>query len=221
MDNKFNLKTRRSAPDKKVLMIVGGVVAVAIVIGIVLALVLPKGDGGESGDNGNGNSVIEPTTEEQMKMTKELLDKVLDVEIDGYYYSEDNPVSNDVVAFSMRNKSDKNVSIGVEIGAYDKDDNLLETSAVFADNVSPNETQRFEIFAYTNLTADQLKSSTYKVYRVWTEETTASSATPEPAPVVEEPEPEPEPEPEAEPEAEAEPENTGEDNQESGETEGE
>ena len=201
MYNKFKIGGDDSKKfNKKTIFIIGGVVVIAIIIGILIAVFMPKGEPNTpSGNNGN-STTIEPTTEEQQRVTKETLEKYVSVDISGYYESEDNPVSKDVVGLSIKNISNEILSITIELGAYNTSGELLETSAIYAENVNPGGTQAFEMFAYTNLTADQLKTASYKVYRAWTDKNEIIVTIPEETATEPEPTPEPEEEPTPEPE---------------------
>ena len=168
MYNKFKISGDDSkGSNKKTIFIIGGVVVLAIIIGILIAVFIPKGDPGATSDDG-GNSSVGPTSEEEAKITKETLEKYVEVKIDGYKKSENNPVSKDVVAVSVKNISDKTISVAVEIGAFDGDDNMLETSSLYAEGLRSGDTQPFELFAYTQMTPDQMQKVTYKVYKAWT-----------------------------------------------------
>ena len=126
-----------------------GVIIVVVVV--LLLVLLPKKDQPEE----TGGSETPVAT-------------VDDGDIEGYKKVDDNEISSDIVAVSIKNKSDQKVSIEVMIGAYDEDDALMEVSSLYAENSEPGVTQEFQLFPYTNLTPEQLQTATYKVYRAKT-----------------------------------------------------
>ena len=170
--------TSKKKSNKNLPLIIGicGAI-VALVVVIILAIAFGnrgKGEGSESGAGSGGptNNTSQTTlaTEEDGKVTKETLDKYTEVAIDGYQKVDDNEISSDVVLVHVKNTSDEVQSLAIIISAEDRDGNLLDTSALYAERIQPGETQNFQAFVYTVMTPDQMKNATYKVYKASTYE---------------------------------------------------
>lgn len=146
---------------------------VIIIVVIVLILVLlPKQNQGESDGQETPVAIDDANVEEEeRRVTEDVLNNLVEVKIDGYKkLDEGEAASSDVVAVSIKNISNDKLSVEVMIGAYNEDGDLLETSALYAENAEPGVTQQFYLFPYTSLTLEQLQNSTYKVYKASTYE---------------------------------------------------
>lgn len=161
-------KAKAEKGNSKLWIIVAVVVAVCVIVGVVVAIMLTRGQGGEGGGESSdeqGSSVIEENSEEVQKITQETINKYAEVKVEGYMDVEDNPVTNKAVVVTVKNISDEVVSLAITLGAFDKDGNVLETSSVYAEQIQPGQTHKFDTFVYTELTPEQLNAADIKVYR--------------------------------------------------------
>ena len=171
-------KDKKNKPKKKsniYLIIVCSGVLIAIVIGIVAALLFKNGamqnqsEGDDiTSETTNPEAVITPEEEEQ---TKDVIEKYAEVAIDGYQASGDDSANNAVVV-RVKNTSQETTSLAIVIAAMDNDGNVLDTSSIYAEDIQPGETHTFNTFVFTELTPEQLKSATFKAYKASTYEAT-------------------------------------------------
>lgn len=159
-------KKSKAKKNKKPLLIgIGIAVIIAIIIAVVVVslTLIPRGDG-EQGDNGSGTQEIAKPTEEEEKVTKEVLDKYAEVTVEGYKKVDDNEISSDIVRVLIKNISDERASLHIVVVAQDKDGKALDVSHMYAEGIMPGETQQFDAFVYTEMTPEQMKNAEYKVY---------------------------------------------------------
>lgn len=161
----------KGSKNTKFILALAALGVIIVVVVVLLLVLLPKKDQPE--ETGGSETPVVTVDDgdieaEELRVTEETLKNIVDVNIEGYKKVDDNEISSDIVAVSIKNKSDQKVSIEVMIGAYDEDDALMEVSSLYAENSEPGVTQEFQLFPYTNLTPEQLQTATYKVYRAKT-----------------------------------------------------
>lgn len=157
-----------------------GVILLAVVVfaavAVVTVLILNRNKGEES----DGNDVpisdttadgIYATTEDEKKVTEEVLDKYIEFKIEGYEKVEDELGSNDSIAATLKNKSDKKISVAVEVVAKNKEGEILDKASLYAEGIEPGTTQHFNLFVLSELTAEQLQSADFEVLKAYTYET--------------------------------------------------
>ncbi len=159
--SKANTAPRASnKPNKNIIIAV--VVAFIIIAAIVVAIII-NNKNNEPNSLGEGTSAQSLISEEEKRITEETLKKYAEVTIDGYQDVND-PNTKKAVVVNVKNISNETTSLAVTIGAYGKNDNLLETSSTYAENIEPGQSVTFNTFIFTDLTEDQLNSATFKVY---------------------------------------------------------
>ena len=162
--------------NKNLPLIIGACVAIVVlVVAIILAVAFSNRSQGEGANSGsesvgptNNTSQTLAPTEEDDKTTKETLDQYAEVTIDGYQKVDDNEISSDVVPVHIKNISNETQSLAIIISAEDRDGNILDTSALYAEGIQPGDTQHFQAFVYTVMTPEQMQNATYKVYKAST-----------------------------------------------------
>ena len=139
------------------------------IIGISLELAKPMKKIAEKGTymQGGNRFYTRNITEKDKETTKSTLDKYADINVKGYDQIEDENGTHNVVAVEVTNKSEETVSIAVDLAAKDNDDKVLDISSLYAEGITPGQTYSFNLFYYTELTADQLKSAKYDVYKAY------------------------------------------------------
>lgn len=159
---------------KKTILIACGIVAFIAVIAIIMALVkkAPQDTGNTTDGDTAGEistaAIIATTTEEDNEITKQVLDKYAEVEIGGYERIEDESGVADTITISVKNISEEKVNLAIDIIATDNDDNLLDVTSLYAEGIEPGQTQVFQAFAASQLTAEQLQSAKFKVNKAYT-----------------------------------------------------
>lgn len=170
-------KNKVSSSKKKRGLLYGcGALILAAIIVIAIVVINNNSSNNEpAGDEefGESLSVVDGPTEEENQVTKETLDKYTEVTIEGYKDGDESQYENGAVAVSVRNTSNEAVSLEIVIAATDDKGNVLETTSLYAENVGPGETNYFEVFTTSTLTADQLRSAKYKVFKASTYESAA------------------------------------------------
>lgn len=160
----------KSGTNMKV--IIGVIVAVLVCVGIGIGVAFAmRGNGGKDSGEGEENvasNTIEENTEEMQRITDETIKKYAEVNVEGYQEINDESFQGNAVVVTVKNGSEETVSLAIEIGAYDAEGNLLDTSSVYAEMIEPGQTHRFNTFVYSELSPEQLKSATYKVYKAST-----------------------------------------------------
>lgn len=165
-----NSNTTKAAPAPKssnkpnrAVIIAIIIVVVCIIAGIIAAIIINNNKNNEADNPENGTSIQSPTSEEEQRVTEDTLKRYAEVTIEGYQEVDD-PNTSKAVVVKVENKSDETTSLAVTIGAYDNDNNLLETSSTYAEGIEPGQSVIFNTFVFTELTEEQLSSATYKVY---------------------------------------------------------
>lgn len=164
----------KSNNNKKLLSIlIIGIVA-AIIVGVAIFLIIkftgnnesetPKPDGTSSFDMG------EELTEDAKETTKKVLDDYIDVEIVGYERIEDETGQHGSITAKVKNTSNETTSVAVDVVAKDNDGNILDKSSLYAEGIGPSQVYTFNLFVYSTLTEDQLKSANFEVYKAYTYE---------------------------------------------------
>ena len=150
------------------------VVIIAIIVVIILTALNNKpADGGESGEVVESANIYyngSILTEADQEITKETLEKYADLNIKGHTQIEDETGKHDIVAVEVTNKSDQITSIAIDLAAKDNDGKTLDISSLYAEGITPGQTQLFNLFYYTELTPEQLDSAKYEVYKAYTYE---------------------------------------------------
>ena len=166
-------KTGASKSSKKnITTILVAVGALAILAGIIVAVVLnlPHGDSGED-ETGGGDVVSVNTdvlTEEDEKTTKNVIDKYAEVKVGDIQEYEDELGKHIGVNVAVTNISEETVSIAVDLAAMGKDGNVLDKSSLYAEGIAPGQTYNFQTFSYTTLSLQELKDAEIKVYKAYT-----------------------------------------------------
>lgn len=161
-------KSKKSNNKRKIMFACCIALSVVAIIAVVLLVVNnKKGDNG--GVDGEASQNVS-TSEEEARVTKDTLDKYTEITIEGYKEVNDNPVTNAAVIVSVKNVSEETVSLAIVMAAMDDNDNVLDTSSIYAEGIQPGQTHTFETFVYTTLTPEQLKNAKYKAYKASTYE---------------------------------------------------
>lgn len=156
--------------SNKTLIIAGIVVLAIIIIVSIIAAVSSNNTPTSEGEGLTEDEVFyngSVLTEKDKETTKSTLDKYADINVKGYDQIEDENGTHNVVAVEVTNKSEETVSIAVDLAAKDNDDKVLDISSLYAEGITPGQTYSFNLFYYTELTADQLKSAKYDVYKAY------------------------------------------------------
>ncbi|MBR3139016.1 hypothetical protein IKG38_03365 [Candidatus Saccharibacteria bacterium] len=162
--NKKTKKDTKNGKGKAIIIGVCIVVVIAIIIAIIIATTRGgNGSGEETGDQDASTPTVANVTEDEIKATKETLEKYAEVTVDGYKHEDGHEISEDIVKVHVKNISDEQTALHIVIVAQDKDGNSLDVSHLYAEGIRPGETQDFDAFVYTTLTPEQMKTATYKV----------------------------------------------------------
>ena len=147
-------------------------IIICIIVGITIAIIVRNNtkntEENSEQDSGILNPTIEENTEEINAITKETIDKYAEVTVEGYHEVEDGSMEGKAVVVKVQNKSEGIVSLAIDIGAYDNDDNVMETSSLYAEGMEPGQIYSFNTFVYTELSEEQLRTAKFKVYRAST-----------------------------------------------------
>lgn len=167
-------KSPKKKPNIKnpVVLIVLGIIIV-LVIAVVVFLIL---NATKNSDNNNNEPASSEATEalaqpeytktsEDEATTRQILDEYISVEIGDVVVVEDEHGTNDAVEVTVHNKSDKSASIAIMISAKDADGNIMDIASLYAEGIGPGQTQVFNAFQLSELTAEQLKSAKYEVHK--------------------------------------------------------
>ena len=165
--NKKSLKF--SKENKKIALIIAGIVVLLAIIAVIAVLVLPKGSGnnGDSDTDGSYSSGVD-LSEEEKAVTKKVMDEYAEVEVVGFQEFEDENGKHNAIVVNVKNVSDKNVSLAIDVVAKDKEGAILDKSSLYAEGIAPGQTQVFNTFVYTTLSADELKAANFEVFKAYT-----------------------------------------------------
>ena len=156
--------------NTKYIIIAAITIVICVGIGIVAALLL-RGSGSGDGNSDtpvDTNTPVEENTEETQRITDETIKKYADITVEGYQDVDNESFTGKAVVVTVRNSSDETVSLAITMGAYDSEGNLLDTSSLYAEGIQPDQTNTFNTFVYTELTPEQMRSATFKVYKAST-----------------------------------------------------
>lgn len=97
--------------------------------------------------------------------TERVLAKYLDVKIGDFKFTKSEyDIIDTQLAVTLTNKSDEKYSFTVTIEAVDQDGNRLEEDTVYANDLGPGQSQKFNIFTYLDdETAEKLKTAEFKI----------------------------------------------------------
>ena len=112
----------------------------------------------------------EELTEEIIATTKQTLAETASVEILGYRQMEDDDGIHDVVGVRVTNSGTETTSLAIVVAAKDEEGNVLDKSSLYAEGINPGQTYDFNLFVFTTLTPEQLKTAKYEVYKANTYE---------------------------------------------------
>ncbi len=156
IDNKVEKK------NKLWIFIVIGIVLVAVAV--IVALVIRN----LPGNSGEGIGMVtegEFLTEGEIENTGELLDKYVEVVVDGFDESRNSANPNGAVEVSVKNISNEEVSVMLILAAYLDGNEIVDKHFIYAEHLEPGATQNFDAFINTPLAPEELKKATYKVYK--------------------------------------------------------
>lgn len=168
-----------SKKNKNIFLILGALILIVVIVVVVIILNSNKTD--NAATEASDVEVVEgepsqpETTEEEDKITKETLDKYTEVTVEGYKEADETPSGNPAVLVTVKNTSEEATSLAIVIAALDSDENVLDTSSLYAEGIAPGQVQTFELFSFSELKPDQLKSAKYKVFKASTYETPESN----------------------------------------------
>ena len=155
--NKPARNKKNKNKSNKTLIIAGIVVLAIIIIVSIIAAVSSNNTPTSEGEGLTEDEVFyngSVLTEKDKETTKSTLDKYADINVKGYDQIEDENGTHNVVAVEVTNKSEETVSIAVDLAAKDNDDKVLDISSLYAEGITPGQTYSFNLFYYTELTAD-------------------------------------------------------------------
>lgn len=148
-----------------------GVLTLAFLVGLVVAVFLLSALNGKNVEEIDGftpyDSSIE-TTDEEKKITKEILENQAEVIIEGYQRIESEDGLNDVVVITVRNTSEKRVNFGFDVVALDENDNVLGKTSLYAEGIEPGQVHIFNAFALSGMTPEQMQTAHFEVYKAKT-----------------------------------------------------
>ena len=153
----------KNGDNKKYIYILAGVIALIVVLIVAIVLV------NATRNNNDGEAVEAPvdvtTTEEENAITKQVMDKYVEINVDGYQRVDNEDGLNDVVVIRIKNTSDERTNLALDVVALDDAENVLDKTSLYAEGIEPGQEQIFQAFALSELTPEQLKNAHYKVYR--------------------------------------------------------
>ncbi len=165
-----NSNTTKAAPASKssnkpnrAVIIVIIIAVVCVIAGVIAAIIINSNKNNGADNPENGTSIQSPASEKEQRITEDTLKRYAEVTIEGYQEVDD-PNTSKAVVVKVENISNETTSLAVTIGAYDDDNNLLETSSTYAEGIEPGQSIVFNTFVFTELTEGQLSSAAFKVY---------------------------------------------------------
>lgn len=148
-------------PNKAIIIII--IIAVICAVAGIIAAIVINNKSNDPNTISDGIVAQSFASEEEQKVTDDTLKRYAKVTIEGYQ-DVDDPNTSKAVVVKVENISNETTSFAVTIGAYDDDNNLLETSSTYAEGIEPGQSIVFNAFVFTELTEGQLSSATFKVY---------------------------------------------------------
>ncbi len=156
IDNKAEKK------NKLWIFVVIGVVLV--IVAVVVALIVRNLPGNNSGSIGMVTEG-EFLSEGEIENTGEILDKYVEVTVEGFNESRNIANPNGAVGVFVKNISDEEISVMLILAAYLDGNEIVDKHFIYAEHLEPGATQNFDAFINTPLTPEELKKATYKVYK--------------------------------------------------------
>lgn len=161
--------------SKKNLGIIAGVVAAIVLVVAIIVIVINSNNNQPDSDAPEEYVPGNVLTEEDKKVTQQTMDNV-EINVEGYQHIADENGEFNAVVVTVKNTGDKRTCIAIDVAAKDGDDKILDMSSLYAEGIEPEQTQRFYLFVYSELTPDQLTSAKYDVYKAYTYTTEALEA---------------------------------------------
>lgn len=155
--------------------VIAGVVAVGVlaIVAIVVAVIVKNNSQTsdvESGESGETAVYMNVLTEEDKKTTSETMDDV-EINIEGrQQFSDENGEHNGVVV-TVKNTGKEKTNIAIDLVAKDDKGEILDKSSLYAEGIEPEQTQKFYLFVYSKLSAEQLNKAKFEVYKAYTYKT--------------------------------------------------
>ena len=134
---------------------------IAIILILVLRNTAPEQDLTETG---------QLTTAEEKAVTKKILENDVEIEIKGYEEVEGQIGNHGTITIVVKNVSDQTVNYAFSVAALNEEGHILDKTSLYAEGIQPNQSQIFYAFALSELSAEQLKSAEYKIYKANTYE---------------------------------------------------
>lgn len=155
--------------NKKWALIIAGIVVLLIIIAVALVLLLPKGSDGNDVSSTDGTYTAgTEITDEEKAVTKKVLDEYAEVTVVGFQEFEDENGKHNSIVVNVKNVSDKRISLAIDVIAKNKEGAVLDKSSLYAEGIMPEQTQVFQTFVYSTLSADELKAADYEVLKAYT-----------------------------------------------------
>lgn len=151
------------------------VAVIALVTTIIIIIVNQNSEPPKPAETVENAADEEELTEEMIATTKKTLDETATVEVLGFRQMEDDDGVHNVVGVRVTNSGDKTTSLAIEIAAKDAEGNILDKSSLYAEGINPGQVYDFNLFVFTTLTAEQLQSAKYEVYKASTYEAPTST----------------------------------------------
>ena len=161
----------KSDKKKLISIILIAIVAVAIIAVAVFQIIRSlqsNNTATETEEEASSTVISDELTEEDKTETGRVTNNLIDVEFVGYQQIEDELGQHGAVVTNVKNKSNDTLTVAVDVVAKDNDGNILDKSSLYAEGIGPGQTYSFNLFVYTALTEDQLKSAKYEVYKAYT-----------------------------------------------------
>lgn len=158
----------KDAKNKKTIFVgIGALVALVLIV-LVVVLVVSHGNGEDSDGGVVASFEDDSLTEEEKVKTEEVVSKYAELKVEGMEEYEDELGKHNAVIVTLKNVSEETVSIAVELGAYDKEGNLLDKSSLYAEGIAPEQMYSFQTFVYSKLSRETLEASDIKVHKAYT-----------------------------------------------------
>ena len=156
--------------NKKYLYLILGALVIAILV-ISIALIIRNATNPEATDPKITDEVVNVTskpTQDEESVTKETLEKYAEINIEGYKEDTFGDEVSEAIVVDMKNKSEEEVSLTAEIVVINKNNEIVDSSYISAEEMAPGETQSFPMFTSSSIPMNELKDMEFKVYRVYT-----------------------------------------------------
>lgn len=162
-------KTTKAKKGNAKIWLFAGVSVLVIVIVALLVVFLTKDNSGND-DLGTDGEYLPgfDISDEEKEVTKKVMDEYAEVEVVGFQEFEDENGKHNAIVVNVKNVSDKTVSLAIDVVAKNKEGTILEKSSLYAEGIMPGQTQVFNTFVYSALSADELKSADYEIFKAYT-----------------------------------------------------